>query len=134
MLPSNWLRSGSYCAMYSVIVQCNACTFHSLFVWLMIRSKSKPKIYLEIWLHPLNLLGCNFRHTYLRKHCNCLAEVSWHKLITEAVRFGIISWLIMDLHFLCSRFLCTYNAAVLCICCIGRSTLTSRQILTLLTL
>ena len=55
MLSSNWLISGSYCAMYSVIIQCNACTFHSLFVWLMMRSKSKPKIYLEIWSHPLIL-------------------------------------------------------------------------------
>ena len=36
MLPSDWLRSGSYCAMYSVIVQYNACICHSLFVWLMI--------------------------------------------------------------------------------------------------
>ena len=32
MLPSNWLRSGSYCAMYSVFVQCNACTFPSFFL------------------------------------------------------------------------------------------------------
>ena len=52
MLPSIWQRSGSYCAMYSVIVQCNACPFHSFFL-LRIRSKYKPKIDLDIWLHPL---------------------------------------------------------------------------------
>ena len=53
MLPFNWLSSCPYGKMYSVIVQCNSCTFYSFFVWLMIWSKSKPKIYLERWLHPL---------------------------------------------------------------------------------
>ena len=53
MLPSKWLRSGYYCAVYSVIVQCNACTSHSLFVWLRIMSKTNKKIYLERWLDPL---------------------------------------------------------------------------------
>ena len=47
MLPPNWLNSRPYGTRYSVIAQCNACTFYSLFVWLMILSKHKLKIYLK---------------------------------------------------------------------------------------
>ena len=36
MLPSNWLSSDHYGTMYCVIIQCNTCTFCSLFVWSMI--------------------------------------------------------------------------------------------------
>ena len=50
MLHSNLLKSGSYCAIYSVIVQCNACTFHGLFVWSMI---CLNQIFTWIWLHQL---------------------------------------------------------------------------------
>ena len=32
LLSSNWLSSGSFGTMYSTIVQCNACTYWSLFV------------------------------------------------------------------------------------------------------
>ena len=58
IFPATWVVSSSYatfqltelwslCTMYSVIVQCNACIFHSFFVWLIIVSTCEPKIYLK---------------------------------------------------------------------------------------
>ena len=47
MLPPNWLSFGPYGKMYCLNVQCNACTFSSLFVWLSILFKPKLKIYLR---------------------------------------------------------------------------------------
>ena len=47
MLSSNWLSSGPYGTMYCVSVQCNACTYYSLFVWLMELIKPKPAIYMR---------------------------------------------------------------------------------------
>ena len=41
------LSSCLYGTMYSVIVQCNACTFYSLFVWVLILPRPKPKTYLR---------------------------------------------------------------------------------------
>ena len=47
MFSSNWLRSGPYGTMYCVSVQCNACTYYSLFVWLLVLIKPKPNIYMR---------------------------------------------------------------------------------------
>ena len=43
LLPSNWLSFSPYGTMYSVIVQCNACTFYSLLVLLFIFSNTNSK-------------------------------------------------------------------------------------------
>ena len=45
ILPSYWLSFGPYGTMYSISAQCNAGTFYSLFVWVMILTKPQPKIY-----------------------------------------------------------------------------------------
>ena len=45
MLPSYWLSCDLYVTVYSISGQCNAGTFYSLFVWVMILSKLKPNIY-----------------------------------------------------------------------------------------
>ena len=47
LIPSNKLSSGLDSKMYCIIVQCNACTFYILFVWLSILSK--PKQELDYW-------------------------------------------------------------------------------------
>ena len=55
LLSSDWLSTGPYGTMYSVIVQCIACIFYSLFVWSMILSKPKLKLILTsiIQIKPL---------------------------------------------------------------------------------
>ena len=47
MMPSNWLSYGPYSTVYTVNVQWNAWVFINLFVWLVILSKPKPKMYLR---------------------------------------------------------------------------------------
>ena len=60
--------------MHSVIVQCNACTFYSLFVWLMIFLNIKPKIYLREIISYISKCICITLYNYT-VHCTIRTRV-----------------------------------------------------------
>ena len=69
MLPSKWLSFCPFGTMYILNIQCNACKFYSLFVWLFIFSnpkpapnllqyqKKSPKLHFEMFIVQLNSFG-----------------------------------------------------------------------------
>ena len=81
MLPSYWLSFGPYPKMYCVSVQCNAGIFYSLFVWVMILTRPKPKIYFRKKFKGRQkalTLNCS---TPSKEKLSCLGEHYYHKIL-----------------------------------------------------